>query len=284
MPAALGRHVRLLEDDLGHAAFSCARRGTWRLTADGAMLVEDARGLIRAGERDRPALSCRQPTEGADLADRRPWDTASTGLVAAVVCIIFRAAPSRRDRPARRGQDRPACCPRLLVGGVSIWPSSGRPSIGARSSSSSLLFHETRRGRPRVRPPPGATQAGIDRRARRRTADRPPIVRSRPHSHDLTMKLFEKARIRPGHRAARRREADDRAAGGYRLRRGDCSALGVEDGGGGRSVTSHSTRKISTASTSFRWPVAWIRGTRDPLRDRLLQTLRGLIGPLSSGA
>lgn len=275
--AALGRHVRLLEDDLGTQLFLRTTRHV-ALTADGAMLVEDARGLIaRANE---IALRYRAGSRQKALTLRiGAMDTASTGLVPPLL-HHFRAA--HPDVIVQLVEDKTVrLLPRLLSGRLDL-AFVRPPEHRGKELEFELLFHETA----------VVALASGHRLARRKRvsiaelADEPLIVpdrRSRPHSHDLTMKLFEKARIRP----AIAQLADEKQT----IARLVATGFGV-------AIVPRWASKTAVAGVRYvpldpkdldgvdllPLAVAWIRGTRDPLRDKLLQTLRGLIGPLSSGA
>jgi DNA-binding transcriptional LysR family regulator len=104
-------------------------------------------------------------------------------------------------------------------------------------------------------------------------ADQPLIVperRSRPHSHDLTMKLFAEA----GHTARVAQIADEKQ-----------TIVNLVSAGLGVAIVPRWTSRMAArgvryvrlvASDMNRLPLAaaWSRGTRDPIRDDVVQMIR----------
>jgi hypothetical protein len=102
LPSALGRFIRLLEDDLGTRLMTRTTRSV-ALTDDGAVLLKEARTLLAQAD----ALAGRFRTRGR----KRPRSSASAPSTALPrdccrgSCTIS-AAPARRHRATGRGQDR----------------------------------------------------------------------------------------------------------------------------------------------------------------------------------
>jgi DNA-binding transcriptional LysR family regulator len=107
-------------------------------------------------------------------------------------------------------------------------------------------------------------------------ADEPLIIparRSRPHSYDLTMKLFAEA----GLRARIAQQADEKQ-----------TIVGLVAAGLGSAIVPRWTSRMSVGGVVYRpldtgsgpgarrLPLAavWLHGSRDPLRDELLSVLR----------
>src|SRR6478735_2676598 len=79
LPSALGRHVRMLEEDLGTRLLARTTRNT-ALTDEGAMLFDEARNLVSEADR----LAARFRTRGrSQTATLRVGaiDTAAAGLI-----------------------------------------------------------------------------------------------------------------------------------------------------------------------------------------------------------
>jgi DNA-binding transcriptional LysR family regulator len=117
-------------------------------------------------------------------------------------------------------------------------------------------------------------------------ADQPMIVpdrRSRPHSHDLTMKLFEDAGLTP-----RIVQVADEKQTIVNL---VAARLGI-------AIVPRWTSRMATAGVRFvplklersgavgRLPLAaaWLRGSRDPLRDQMLSVLEKQLRAYAKGA
>ena len=189
LPAALGRNIRLLEEELGVALFTRTTRSV-ALTAHGVDLLEDARRLLSQAE----AFAARARAQGRQKSLKLrvgAIDSAAAGLMP-MLLQDFRAAHPQievqiiEDKTIR-------LLPRLLSGGLdaAIVRPPQRPNRALRLEH---LFYET---------PVVAVPAG-HRFARRRSlplhdlADEPLIVpdrRSRPHSYDLSVKLFAQAGV-----------------------------------------------------------------------------------------
>ena len=105
LPSALGRFIRLLEDDLGTRLMTRTTRSV-ALTDDGAVLLKEARTLLAQAD----ALAGRFRTRGRKRAAiirgcRRHRQRRRRTVAAATA--RFPAAPARRHRATGRGQDGP---------------------------------------------------------------------------------------------------------------------------------------------------------------------------------
>lgn len=276
-PAALGRHIRVLEDDLGVQLFLRTTRYV-ALTTEGAALIGDARDLVaRANEiahryRDVSRQKARTLRVGA-------IDTAAAGLVPPLLRHFREEHP---EVVVRLVEDKSVrLLPLLLSGRIDVG-FVRPPEHRGKELEFEFLFHETAV----VAVASGHRLARRKRISLAEIADEPLIVpdrRSRPHSHDLTMRLFAKAGIHP----AIAQFADEKQTI-VRL---------VATGFGIAIVPRWASR---SAVTGVRYipldpedvdgvamlplALAWMRGARDPLRDLLLQTLHDHIATLSAGA
>lgn len=267
LPAALGRHVRLLEDSVGTALLARTTR-TVALTPDGADLLEDAKDLLaradtlatrfRAGSRQK-ALRLRL---GA-------IDTAAAGLVPLLLQDFRTAHPDIIVEIVEEKTIR--LLPRLLSGRLDL--ALVRPPLHLSRQIEVLpLFHES---------VVVAVQSG-HRLARRKSvtiqalADEPLIVpdrRSRPHSHDLTAKLFAHAGMRP---------AIAQVAGEKQ------TIVSLVAAGVGVALVPRWTSRMSISGVRYiklsletgrelnvlPLAAAWLRGTRDPAREAMNAILK----------
>jgi DNA-binding transcriptional LysR family regulator len=187
LPSALGRFIRLLEEDLGVKLFVRTTRNVV-LTEEGEQLLGDARKLLAQADaiqnrfRETVRLRATKLRVGA-------IDSAAAGLIPMLLNDF------RKDRPDVEVQlleDKTIrLLPRLLSGRLDLAfvrpPKSRAPNLVYRH-----LFYET----PVVAIASSHPLARRERVSVRDIADQPLIVpdrRSRPHSHDLTMKLFAEA-------------------------------------------------------------------------------------------
>ena len=267
LPATLGRTIRQLEDRLGAPLFVRTTRSV-ALTADGAALRDGARSLLAAA--DELERSFRQRRR----ANPRPLrlgtiDTASAGLVPALLHDLRRKEPGFAVQVIEDKTVR--LLPRLLSGRLDL--AFVRPPEGIDKSIEVMpLFHE----RACVAVPAGHPLATRRRLTVRALADLPLIVPdrgSRPHSHDLTTKLFANAGLRPtiAQVADEKQTIVNLVAAGLglaivprwaaRLGRGDIRFVPLSTGPADR---------LGILPLAAAWP----RGTRDPVRDEILSLLR----------
>jgi DNA-binding transcriptional LysR family regulator len=278
LPSALGRHIKLLEEDLGTQLFARTTRAV-SLTDDGTVLLRDGRALLaqaevieggfrkrlrrRVGRRFRvgaidsatagflPLLlrdfRARQPEVAVQLLEDKTVRLLPR-LLSGALDLAFVRPP---ERPDKRIEFRP------LLQETAVVALSQRHALAGRKSVS---------------------LADI--------ADQPLIVpdrRSRPHSHDLTVKLFEQAGLTP--RIVQ--TADEKQT----IVNLVATRLGI-------AIVPRWTSRMAVSGVRFvplrlagpalagRLPlsVAWLRGSRDPIRDSMLAVLEAKLRRYSKGA
>ncbi len=184
MPSALGRYIRLLEDDLGTRLLTRTTRSV-ALTDDGAEFLKQARDLLARADQIASSFRARVRARAATIRVGA-IDSAAAGLLPALLHDLRERAP---DLAIKLDEDKTIrLLPRLLSGRLDL--AFVRPPESAdKRLEFMFLFHETAVVAVSERHPLASrthlTIADI--------ADEPLIVperRSRPHSHDLTMKLF----------------------------------------------------------------------------------------------
>lgn len=267
LPSALGRHVRLLEEDLGTRLLTRTTRSV-ALTDDGACLLDEARALLFQADSLAARFRSRGRTQAATLRVGA-IDSAAAGLLPMLLHEFRERHPQVvvqlvEDKTIR-------LLPRLLSGRLDL--AFVRPPESPDKSLEFLfLFHET----VVVAVPARHPLAERDRVRIEDLADEPVIVperRSRPHSHDLAIKLFAEAGLQA--RVAQLAEEKQ-------------TIINLVGAGLGVAVVPRWTSRMVTQNVRFlplevkdtggleRLPLAaaWVRGTRDEVRDRMLGTLR----------
>lgn len=267
LPSALGRHIQLLEEDLGTRLLSRTTRSVV-LTDDGASLLDEARRLVVQAD----ALAVRFRAKGRSrTATLRLGviDSAAAGLVPLLLQDFRKHHP---DTVVQLVEDKTVrLLPRLLSGRLDLAlvrpPDHPDPALEVL-----FLFHET----VVVAVPAGHPLAGRERLRIGDLADQPLIIperRSRPHSHDLTIKLFAEAGLtaRVAQIAEEKQTIVNLVA----------AELGV-------AIVPRWTSRMVTQSVRYiplepakgegmnKLPLAaaWVRDTRDTVRDSMLVALR----------
>jgi DNA-binding transcriptional LysR family regulator len=266
LPAAFGREIRLLEEDLGAPLFLRTTRHV-ALTVSGRELLDEARRLI--AQVDAMALRFRatrpQPSGEFRIG---VIDTAAAGLMPSLL-HDFRGAHS--DFAMQIIEDKTIrLLPKLLSGRLDLAFVRPPAQRDARITFRHLL-NET----PVVALPTGHPLAACAELSITDLADQQFIVpdrRSRPHSYDVTLKLFAAA----GLTARIGQVADEKqtivhlvAAGlGVAIVPRWTSQLAV-------SGVVYRPLKGSESATASYLPlaVAYLRGARDVTRDALLDVL-----------
>ncbi|WP_026871881.1 LysR family transcriptional regulator [Inquilinus limosus] len=266
LPSALGRHIRLLEEDLGTRLLARTTRHV-ALTEDGAAFLDEARSLLaRADE-----LTARFRDRGRSRATTLRLgaiDSAAAGLVP----LLLQDFQDRRpDVTVRLVEDKTIrLVPRLLSGRIDL-ALIRPPETPDKALEILFLFHESAV----VAVPEDHALAGRDRLAVADLAGEPLIVpdrRSRPHSHDLTVKLFAEAGLQPDIAQI----ADEKQ-----------TIVNLVAAGLGVAIVPRWTSRLATRGVRYvrlegakatmdRLPLAaaWVRDARDAVRDDMVALLR----------
>lgn len=274
LPSALGRYIRLLEDDLGTRLMTRTTRSV-TLTEDGAVLLKDARHLLAQADSLAVKFHARGRKQAA-IIRLGAIDSAAAGLLP---MLLHDFRERRPDVTVKLTEDKTIrLLPRLISGRLDMAVVRPPPNPDKRLEFL-FLFHET------------AVVAVPDRHplaSRKRVditdlAGQPLIVperRSRPHSHDLTMKLFAEA----GLQARVAQLADEKQT----IVNLVAAELGV-------AIVPRWTSRMAArgvryipleASDMNRLPLAaaWARGTRDPVRDEMIEMLKASLARYASEA
>jgi DNA-binding transcriptional LysR family regulator len=264
LPSALGRHMRLLEEDLGTRLMTRTTRSV-TLTDDGAILVKEGRALLEQADALAAKFRTRGRTQAATVRVGA-IDSAAAGLLP----MLLRDFRERRpDVAVQLVEDKTIrLLPRLLSGRLDL-AFVRPPESPDKRLEFMFLFHET------------AVVAVSDHHplASRKCVtvadlvDQPLIVperRSRPHSHDLTITLFAEA----GLQARIAQIADEKQT----IVNLVAAKLGVAIVPKWTSrMAARGVRYIRLAASDMKkLPVAaaWTRGARDPIRDEMLALLQ----------
>ncbi len=261
LPSALGRHIKLLEEELGAQLFLRTTRSV-SLSDDGAILLQQARALLAQAEAIEQGFRNRPHQAGARKFRIGAIDSAAAGLMPQLLQDLSRAHPEigvqlHEDKTIR-------LLPKILSGALDL--AFVRPPERADSRLAfQNLFAES-----------AVVAVGQKHRLAQRKslrladiADEPLIVpdrRSRPHSHDLTVKLFHGAGLAP--RIVQ--VADEKQ-----------TIVNLVAAGLGAAITPRWTARMKVAGVRFiplkeagagRLPLAasWLKGSRDATRDAIL--------------
>jgi DNA-binding transcriptional LysR family regulator len=267
LPSAFGRHIRLLEEGLGKALFARTTRSV-SLTDDGAALVADARALLAQVEAIEARFRDRRDVRSSRRFKIGAIDSAAAGLLPPLLADLHRTHP---DFAIQVFEDKTVrILPKILSGalGLAFVRPPERPDkrlelLPLFEESAVVAFPEKHRLARRK----SVSLADI--------AEEPHIVpdrRSRPHSHDLTVKLFEQAGLTP-----RIAEVADEKQTIVNL---VAAKLGVAIVPRWTSLMANPGVRfvplnVSGKSIAGRLPLAaaWLKGSRDSTREAILQVL-----------
>ena len=265
LPAALGRNIRLLEEALGTRLFHRTTRNV-SLTQDGAAILDDATALIARA--DDLAKRFRQTGRSrAQTLRVGAIDTAAAGLIPMLLQDFRESNPAvsvrlREDKTIR-------LLPKLVSGAIDI--AFVRPP---ERRDNRIVFYDLFHESAVVAVPAGHPLGRRKTLSVRALVGHPLIVpdrRSRPHSHDLTIKLFGAEGLPPtiGQVAEEKQTIVNLVAAniGLAIVPRWASRLAVP---GVRYIRLKGPGEQSILPLA----AAWVRGSRDPARDSLLATLR----------
>ncbi|MGH7108096.1 MAG: LysR family transcriptional regulator [Acetobacteraceae bacterium] len=273
LPSSLSRQVRLLEEDLGASLLARTTRNVG-LTREGAVLLEEARDLLARAE-DLAARVRRSARSKSPLIRVGAIDSAAAGLVPSLLSDFRKLRP---DVVVQLLEDKTArLLPRLLSGRLDL-AFVRPPDTPEKRLQTLFLFHET----VVVAVPAAHRSARRKRLSIEDLVDEPLIVparRSRPHSHDLTVKTFSDA----GLRAHVGQVADEKQ-----------TIINLVAAGLGAAIVPRWTSRMAPqgvrfipleppAGTQGMLPLAamWVRGARDETRDEMLALIEARLAEYS---
>lgn len=275
LPSALGRAVHLLEEELGARLLARTTRSV-ALTDDGRKLLDDAKDLLAHADDVEKRFRGRVRGDGRTLR-LGAIDSASAGLVP---LLLHDFRQRRPDAVVSLVEDKTIrMLPRLLSGRLDVAlvrpPEKLDPAIELM-----FLLHETAV----VAVPEGSPLARRRKLEIRDLADQILIVpdrHSRPHSHDLTIKLLARAGIE-----ARVAHIAEEKATIVSLVAANLGVAIVPRWTSRLRVPGVRYLPLADADVAHRLPLAaaWVGGTRDPLRDALLATLRSRLAAYAAQA
>jgi DNA-binding transcriptional LysR family regulator len=278
LPSALGRHVRLLEEDLGTRLFARTTRAV-SLTDDGAALLREARPILARIESVESSFRDRSRAGTSRRLKVGAVDSAAAGLLPQLLRDFRTTHPDVAVQLLEEKTIR--LLPKLLSGALDL--AFVRPPERADKR---LEFRPLLMETAIVALPLRHALARRKSLSLSAIAGQPMIVpdrRSRPHSHDLTMNLFEGAGLTP--RVVQ--VADEKQ-----------TILNMVAARLGLAIVPRWTSRMATAGVRFvplkldrsgpvgRLPLAaaWMRGSRDPLRDAMMAVLEKRLRAYARGA
>jgi len=266
-PSALGRNIRLLEEELGIRLFNRTTRNV-TLTPSGHLLLTESRALIEHAE----AVS--DKVRSAATGNERVFrigaiDSAATGMIPQLVHDFREELP---DIELVLVEDKTAkLLPKLLSGALDI--AFVRPPTTSKAGVKFdfLLNEKTVVALPKDHMLTKQEQLHVTD-----LADTPLIVpspRSRPHSYNLTTRLFHEAGLQP-HVAQQAEEKQTivnlvGAGIGAALIPLWTSRLGVE-GVEYRPLVDNNQQVICELPLA----AAWVNGVHDETRDKLIALVK----------
>ncbi len=277
LPASLGRQIRLLEDDLETRLFVRTTRNV-SLSEAGLSILDDARELVEQTARFEQKVRSVRRTETAVLKVGA-IDSAAAGLMPQLMKLVRESHPEIEIQLIE--QKTIHLLPKLLSGSVDIafcrTPDFKDPRLHFRT----LFFETAVVALPDNHPLADRAVAHIAD-----LADEPLIVpdrRSRPHSHDLTIKLFLDA----GLTARIAQVAEEKH-----------TIVNLVAAGTGVAIVPRWTARLQVPGVRF-VPIAmpertslsklvlaaaWPRGIRDPMRDAVMAKLESHLKDIEATA
>ncbi|MBM2323817.1 LysR family transcriptional regulator [Marivita cryptomonadis] len=276
LPASLGRQIKLLEESLGTRLLVRTTRSV-SLTESGRSFVDAARDIVE--QADRLEVSFRENRQDqASILRIGAIDSAAVGLMPQLL-PHFRELHSDIDVELLE-QKTIRLLPRLLSGRLDI-AIVRPPEVRDARLFYQHLFYETAV----VAVPESHPLAKRKTVTVQEMADAPLIVperNSRPHSHDLTMKLFLEAGLtaRVAQIAEEKQTIVSLVSTGVGLAIVPRWASRLAVGG----VTFVSLELPDTARNRLAVSAVWVRDARHPARDAFLNVLKDRLSALAETA
>ncbi|MGJ4947707.1 LysR substrate-binding domain-containing protein [Bradyrhizobium sp. HKCCYLS20291] len=278
LPSALGRQIKLLEEDLTTRLFTRTTRAV-ALTEHGTALLRDARTILAKVEAVETGFRRRARGGKAQKLRVGAIDSAAAGLLPQLLHDFRDGHPEIAVQLMEEKTIR--LLPKILSGALDLAfvrpPERADPRLEVHALlSESAVVALPRRHRLAARASVSMTDI----------ADQPLIVpdrRSRPHSHDLTMKLFAQAGLSPDIAQF----ADEKQTIVHLV----AARLGI-------AIVPRWTSRLAVSGVRFvplrlkrgsaigRLPLAaaWLRGSRDPAREAMLGVLEKRLAKYARGA
>ncbi|GGH41715.1 DNA-binding transcriptional regulator, LysR family [Cribrihabitans marinus] len=277
LPASLSRQIRLLEDKLETRLFLRTTRSV-SLTEAGASILEEARALVAQAEKFEEKVRNVRKSE-TPVLKVGAIDSAAAGLMPQLLSLVRQEQPGLEIQLIEQKTIR--LLPKLLSGSLDI-AFCRPPDIRDQRINFQTLFFETAV----VALPEHHSLADHDIIEIADLADEPLIVpdrRSRPHSHDLTIKLFLDA----GLTARIAQVAEEKH-----------TIVNLVAAGTGLAIVPRWTSRLQVPGVTFVplsvpegttrskliLAAAWARGTRDPARDAFVAVLEAHLKELEASA
>lgn len=277
LPASLGRHIKLLEDRFEARLFLRTTRSV-SLTEAGQAILEDARALVAQADRFEERLRGMRRSE-SPLLKVGAIDSAANGLMPELIQLMRVHHPEIEIQLIE--QKTIHLLPKILSGSIDI-AFCRPPDIRDPKIQFQTLFYESAVvALPDDHPLSGRSMLSIQD-----LSNAPLIVpdrRSRPHSHDLTIKLFTDAGL--GARIAQVAEEKH-------------TIVNLVATGAGLAIVPRWVSRIAVSGVAFVplsvpdgstrnklvLAAAWARGARDPRRDAFLAVLAQNLSEIESSA
>jgi DNA-binding transcriptional LysR family regulator len=278
LPSAFGRHVRLLEEDLGTRLFVRTTRAV-ALTEEGTRLLREAKAILSRVEAVETSFRNQSRLVASRTLRVGAIDSAAAGLLPELLSDFRDAYP---EIPVHLVEEKTVrLLPKLLSGALDLAFVRPPGVADGRLEFQPLLTETAVVALPRRHAL--AKRKSLSLRA---IAEEPMIVpdrRSRPHSHDLTIKLFEEAGLTP--RVIQ--VADEKQ-----------TIVSMVAARLGFAIVPRWTSRMNIAGVRFvplrleqtraagRLPLAaaWVRDSRDPLREAMLAVLKRRLAAYAKGA
>ncbi len=267
LPSALGRNIRLLEEELGVRLFLRTTRNVI-LTKSGQVLLQEARILIHNVEEALERV--RESTKDEDRVFRLgAIDSAATGLIPQLV-HDFRSETDNLE--INLEEDKSVkLLPKLLSGALDV--AFVRPPAQRKEG---IKFEFLLNERTVVAMPKDSELAKYSELKIHQLAGLPmiaPSPRNRPHSYNLTNKLFIEAGLTPNYT----QQAEEKH-----------TIINLVAAEVGIAIIPYWTSRITVENVVFRplvdqfsnniaelpLAIAWVDGSKDELREQLVQLLK----------
>lgn len=277
LPASFGRHIRLLEESLDQRLLQRTTRSV-SLTPEGKRFVEGARDIVERADRLKAGF---RESNAGNIPTLRigAIDSAAAGLMPQLLPRLRDAAPELEVEMIEQKTIR--LLPKILSGNLDL-AIVRPPETRDRRLEFRNLFRETAV----VAVPEDHPLAKRSRIGVHDMAEEPLIVpdrRSRPHSHDLTMKLF----MESGLTARVAQVAEEKQ-----------TIVSLVGSGVGLAIVPKWASRLAVGGVVFieldlpnrqaprelALSAVWLRDTRNPLRDKFIEVLmRNLDGFSATG-